>query len=131
MKKFLLIGVAAIVMSFILTACQSKEESYISELRKTTEKIEKADGLTEVMKIAADFEKKMRSEYGNQWTNIEKLDLHFTDEQKIEIAELFVRMEAATTEQSASTLDSAMGLAGSVMGILGDDSEEKDKESEE
>ncbi len=126
MKKFVLIAVVALGIGLMLTSCKSKEERFISDLQELTEKLEKADGMTEVLSITTKAEKEMRDKYGDNWEVTGPEGLNLTDEQKEQVQKLQERMSAAVAQKSASGIGDLMNAFGSAVNSLSSGAEALD-----
>ena len=108
MRKFVLLAVVALGIGLMLTSCKSKEERFIADLQELTEKLEKADGMTEVLSITTKAEKTMRDKYGDNWNSMGPEGLNLTDEQQEQVKELQERMNVAVAQKSAAGMGDLM-----------------------
>ena len=95
---------------------KSKEEQYIDEMKEFVAKLEKTDGVTEMVSLTFDYDKQMKSQFGEDYDDIDKNGLNFTDEQKAELKALEETIKAIGEKKSAS----AMGAMGDMFEGLGE-----------
>lgn len=126
MKKFLLMMVVALGIGLVLTSCKSKEERFIADLQELTEKLEKADGVTDVLAITTKADREMKSKYGEHWDNMVPEGLNLTDEQKAQVLKLQERMSVAAAQKAASGFGDIMDAVGSAANTLGSAAEALD-----